>query len=75
MIISKLKSFSHANMSNIKECVNNPDIIIERIKNNQDILGRDWEHLEINEPVKYPQNIDLLVKLGQERLDLANKIG
>jgi len=71
LIVSKLKSFSHASMKEIKNVASNPNLIKERIENNKDILGRDWENLSFKNPDKVPYNYDLLIKLN---LDVYTKI-
>tara|TARA_Y100000389_G_C17407126_1_gene488706 strand:+ start:323 stop:1168 length:846 start_codon:yes stop_codon:yes gene_type:complete len=70
LVVSKLKSFSHASMKEIKNIASDPNIIKERIENNKDILGRDWENLSLKNPEKVPYNYDLLSKLN---LDIYNK--
>jgi beta-1,4-mannosyl-glycoprotein beta-1,4-N-acetylglucosaminyltransferase len=64
LVVSKLKSFSHASMKEIKDIASNPNLIKERIENNKDILGRDWESLGFKNPDKVPYNYDLLIKLN-----------
>lgn len=63
LILTKLKNFSHANMEKVKECILNPKLIKYRLENNIDILGRDWEKLEVKEPTHVPNNINLLKEL------------
>jgi len=61
LILTKLRNFSHANMQSVRECISNPDLIKHRLENNIDILGREWEKLEIKEPEKIPiKNIFIL---------------
>ena len=63
LILSKLTDFSHFNMKSVKECINNPELIKNRISNNKDILGRQNEKYIVNEPYKYPSNTYLLKNL------------
>lgn len=63
LILSKLTNFAHANMESVKECISNPNLIKYRLENNIDILGREWEKLEIKDPDKVPINVNLLKKL------------
>ena len=67
LVVSKLKSFSHASMKEIKNVASNPNIIKERIENNKDILDRDWENLCFKTPDKVPYNYDLLIKLNLDK--------
>ena len=63
LILTKLSNFAHANMEKVKECISNPNLIKYRLENNIDILGREWEKLEIKDPDKVPININLLKEL------------
>ena len=63
LILSKLSNFAHSNMGKVRECISNPDLIKYRLENNIDILGREWEKLELKEPNKVPININLLKEL------------
>ena len=61
MVRKKLSEFSHSNMKNVRECIDNPELIRKRIENSEDILGRSWEKLVVMEPEKFPKRTDLLV--------------
>ena len=63
LVKSKLSTFSHANMRSVRECISNPELIKYRLENNIDILGREWEKLEVQEPKKLPIHMDLLRNL------------
>lgn len=63
LIVNKLNSFSSCNMKICKETAANPDLIKYRLENNIDILGREWEKLEVKYPDKLPNNIKLLKDL------------
>ena len=59
-----MSEYSHCGMQNVRECINNPDLVKERITKGIDILGRDWEKLEFKEPEKIPINWKLLKTLN-----------
>lgn len=61
MVRKKLSEFSHSSMKNVRECIDNPEIIRQRIENSEDILGRSWEKLVVMEPEKCPKRTDLLI--------------
>jgi beta-1,4-mannosyl-glycoprotein beta-1,4-N-acetylglucosaminyltransferase len=61
MVRKKLSEFSHSSMKNVRECIDNPELIRERIENSEDILGRSWEKLVVMEPEKTPRRTDLLI--------------
>jgi len=61
MVRKKLSEFSHSSMKNVRECIDNPELIRQRIENNEDILGRSWEKLVVMEPEKIPKRTDLIV--------------
>lgn len=63
LVLSKLNTFLHASMKEVKETVSNPSLLEERIKNNEDILGRNWEKFCVKTPDKVPYNYDLLIQL------------
>ena len=62
-IANKLDSFIHSSMKSCKEVATNKELIKHRLENNIDILGREWENLEIKEPKCVPININLLKEL------------
>ena len=68
MVRKKLSEFSHSSMKNVRECIENPELIRERIKNNEDILGRSWEKLVVMEPERIPRRTDLLVLYGLDAI-------
>ena len=68
MVRKKLSEFSHSSMKNVRECIENPELIRQRIENNEDILGRSWEKLVVMEPEKIPRRTDLLVLYGLDAI-------
>ena len=61
MVRKKLSEFSHSSMKSVRECIDNPELIRQRIENNEDILGRNWEKLVVMEPEKVPKRMDLII--------------
>ena len=61
MVRKKLSEFSHSSMKNVRECIDNPELIRQRIENSEDILGRSWEKLVVMEPEKFPKRTYLLI--------------
>lgn len=68
MVRKKLSEFSHSSMKNVRECIDNPELIRKRIENSEDILGRSWEKLVVMEPEKFPKRTDLLILYGLDAI-------